>query len=342
MILVTGGTGLVGAHLLLKLLESGNKVRATHREKSNLEIVKKVFLYYHPSEKATDLYTRIEWIQADLDDIPQLTTAFTHISEVYHCAAMISFDSSNSKELRKTNITGTANMVNLAIAQKIEKFCYISSIATLDLELGERMISENFAWHPEKYHSEYAISKHGAEIEVWRASQEGLPVIIINPGIIIGPGFWNAASGLLFKKVDNGLKFHFPKITGFVGVQDVVLLSIKAMRSNLINEQFIAVSENKSFKEVLEKVASTLQKPAPTKTLKPWMVRLGWIFQSLGSMLFNTKKQLSSRDHKALFETSLYSNAKSKKDLDFDYTNIQRVIEETGNFYILDKENRST
>ncbi len=197
MILVTGGTGLVGSHLLLKLLESGNKVRATHRKDSDLKAVKKVFSYYHESAVAISLYDQIEWVEADLNDIPELTKAFQGISQVYHCAAMISFDSSNSKELRKINIDGTANIVNLAISKKVKKLCYISSISTLDLELGQSSVSENFIWYPEKYHSEYAISKHGAEIGVWRASQEGLPVIIINPGVIIGPGFWNVASGLV-------------------------------------------------------------------------------------------------------------------------------------------------
>ncbi len=288
-------------------------------------------------QKLLNFIDQIEWVEADLNDIPELTKAFNGITQVYHCAAMISFDTSKSKELRKINIDGTANIVNLAIAFKIEKLCYISSIATLDLELGESKISENFTWYPEKYHSDYAISKHGAEIEVWRASQEGLPVIIINPGVIIGPGFWDAASGLLFTRIDKGLNYHFPKITGFVGVKDVVELSLKAMNSNLINEQFIAVSENLSFRAVLDLVAKSIKKSAPKKEFKPWMITVGWIFQSIGSTLFGTKKQLTSRDHKSLFEATYYENGKSKNELDFKYTPIQEVIEETGRFYLKDK-----
>jgi len=337
MILVTGGTGLVGSHLLLKLLESGKKVRATHRKDSDLKAVHKIFSYYHESAVATSFYDQIEWVEADLNDIPALSIAFQDIIQVYHCAAMISFDSSNSKELRKTNITGTANIVNLAISYKIEKLCYISSISTLDLELGGTKISENFTWYPEKYHSEYAISKHGAEIEVWRASQESLPVIIINPGVIIGPGFWNDASGLLFKRVAKGLNYHFPKVTGFVGVKDVVKLSIKAMDSSISNEHFIAVSENLSFREVLDYVAKSLKKTPPKIELNPWMVTIGWIFQSIGNTFFGMKRQLSSRDHKALFEASYYENEKSKRELNFEYTPIQKVIEETSSFYLLDK-----
>jgi len=338
MILVTGGTGLVGSHLLLKLLETGNKVRATYRKGSDLKAVVKVFSYYHSTLEATSLYHQIEWIEADLTNIPDLTKAFQNITQVYHCAALISFNSSKSKELRKTNINGTANIVNLAIASKIEKLCYISSISTLDLEIGETQISENFTWYPEKYHSEYAISKHGAEIEVWRASQEGLPVIIINPGVIIGAGFWNDASGLLFTRIDKGLNYHFPKITGFVGVKDVVDLSLRAMNSEITNEQFIAVSENLSFKSVLNLVAQSISKSTPKRELKPWMVTVGWIFQSLGNTLFGTKKQLSSRDHKALFEASYYVNEKSKQKLNFEYTQIQKVIRETGEYYLKDKK----
>ena len=192
MVLVTGGTGLVGSHLLLKLAQQNKSVRALYRKGANLERVKTVFSYYSKNSKS--LYETIEWAEADLNDLPKLTLAFKDITHVYHCAAYISFDPSNYKILRATNIKGTANIVNLSIANKVEKLCYVSSVATLGYDAD--LITEETQWEGNQNQSVYAISKYGAEMEVWRASQEGVAAVIVNPGVILGPGFWNSGSGL--------------------------------------------------------------------------------------------------------------------------------------------------
>ncbi len=329
MILVTGGTGLVGSHLLLELLVAGKKVRATYRKESDLNAVRKIFSYTIPAEEVEFLFNQIEWKEASLTDIPALAEAFEGITHVFHSAALVSFSKEDTAALRKTNIEGTANVVNLCIAGGIKKLCYISSIATMGLSLGETSISENFTWHPEKEHSEYAISKHGAEIEVWRASQEGVPVVILNPGVILGPGYWDKGTGQIFSKIYKGLNYHFPKTTGFVGVKDVAKLAMIAMESSVHNEQYIVVAENLSFKEVLDKVAHQFGKQPPKKELKPWMVYTGWLYQSIASMLFGVKKEIRRRDNQSLFEHSFYSNTKVKEEFSYEFQTIEEVIAET-------------
>lgn len=324
---------MVGSHLLLELVKSGDKVRAIHRKDSDLQAVKRVFSYYIPLDEIDFLFGKIEWKEADLNDIPALTEAFSGVTTVYHCAALISFNPSDEKSLRKINIEGTANIVNLCVVFKIEKLCYISSVAAMDISLGEKFVTENFTWNQEKYHNEYAISKHGAEIEVWRGTQEGVPAIILNPGVILGPGFWNTGSGQLFIKTDEGLNYHFPKTTGFVGVQDVVTAAITVMGSNIQNEQYIMAGENLSFKEVLELVAESIQKPSPKKPLKPWMVFIGWIYQSIANFLFGAEKLITREDYKTLFKHSFYSSAKLKSEFSFKYTPIREVIFETGKIF---------
>lgn len=324
---------MVGSHLLLELLKSGNKVRAIHRKNSDLQAVKKVFSYYKPADEVDFLFSKIQWIEANLNDIPALTEVFNGVSTVYHCAALISFDTSEEKILRKINIEGTANIVNLCVVFKIKKLCYISSIAAMDVSLGEKYVTENFTWNQEKYHNEYAISKHGAEIEVWRGTQEGVPAIIMNPGVILGPGFWNAGSGQLFKKTDEGLNYHFPKTTGFVGVQDVVKAASIVMESNIQNEQYIVVAENLSFRDVLGLVAEGIQKPSPKKRLKPWMVFIGWMYQSVANFLFGTKKLIAREDYKSLFKHTFYSSAKLRSEFPFQYTPIREVILKTGKIF---------
>lgn len=333
MILVTGGTGLVGSHLLLDLTRSGKKVKAIYRNASKLPEVLKLFSYYVPAQEAKFLYDSIEWVKADILDIPSLNEAFQNIKYVYHCAAIVSLNNTHPKQLRTTNIEGTANIVNSCIKFNVEKLCHISSIATMDLALGDDQITENFTWHSEKEHSDYAISKYGAEIEVWRGTQEGLPAVIVNPGVIIGPGFWNSGSGKLFKKIDKGLKYNFPKTTGFIGVQDVSRASILLLDSSIENEQFILVSENLSFKTVLQLAAESLQSKSPKTSLKPWMILIGWIYQSFANILWGAEKQLSKNDYKSLFKHSYYSNDKVKEMIGFKFSPMIKVIAETSKIY---------
>src|SRR3970040_1476971 len=228
MFLVTGATGLVGAHLVLHLIEIGESVRAIYRNLESIQKTKDLFLLY----KKESFFKKSDWCQADITDVPSLEIAFENVEYVYHCASLISFDPKDENLLRKTNIEGTANIVNCCIAKAVKKLCFVSTIAALgDLKENEKIITEEAEWNPEKPHSDYAISKYGAEMEIWRGQQEGLETVIINPGVIIGHGFWEQGSGLLFKKVANGLSFYTKGITGFIAVPAVVQFAVK-LRKN--------------------------------------------------------------------------------------------------------------
>ena len=244
MILVTGATGLVGSHLMLQLLQDNQPVSAIYRTNHSIQNTRSVFaLYGHEA-----LFDRIDWIEADITDIPALEFAFRNIDYVYHCAACISFDPADEELLRKTNIEGTANVVNFCLQYGIKKLCYVSSIAALgDLKEGEQTITEETEWNPEKSHSDYAISKYGAEMEIWRGQQEGLEVVIVNPGVILGPLFWESGSGEIFTRVANGLLFYTKGTTGFTTVEDVVTIMTKLMESDVHGERFIIISKNVSF-----------------------------------------------------------------------------------------------
>ncbi|NJW53019.1 NAD-dependent epimerase/dehydratase family protein [Salinimicrobium oceani] len=339
MILVTGGTGLVGSHLLLDLVKAGRKVRAIYRDPNSFGAVKKVFGYTHSQEEALLLFGKIEWLKADVNDVPKLEKAFANIEVVYHCAAMISFDSSRDTDLRKINIEGTANIINFCISKRVKKLCHVSSIATFDLKPGEKTISENSHWNKELNHSMYAITKYGAEMEAWRASQEGIDVVIVNPGVIIGPGFWNSGTGKIFKKVNSGLNYFFPKTTGFIGVWDVVRLMQTITESPVKNEQFILVSENLSFEEIFKVVANDLEKPAPSKRLKKWMIFSGWLWQEIAGVVSKREKKLDRRSQKSLFAHTFYSAEKAKQELNISFEPMREVIKRTAEAFKRDHKN---
>ncbi|MEN8124710.1 MAG: SDR family oxidoreductase [Bacteroidota bacterium] len=334
MILVTGGTGLVGSHLLYHLVTENKSVKAIYRKKSDLKKVKRIFSFYTSD---FDIYfQKIEWVLAELNDIPSLKKAFLNVVKVYHCAAIVSFNSKDYHEMRKINIKGTTNIVNLCISNQISKLCYVSSIATIEKSLSKDHITEKNFWNTSIDKSGYAITKQGAEMEVWRASQEGVDVIIVNPGVIIGSGYWNKGTGNIFSKIYNGFKYYTNGVTGFVGVKDVVNIMIALMKSDIKNERYILVSENASFKDVFFSIADSFNVKRPSKKVTKTLSEIAWRIDLLRSSIFNISPMLSKHSARASHNKKYYSSKKVKIALNYTFEPLSKTIQTTCKHFLKD------
>lgn len=332
MILVTGGTGLVGAHLLFKLLNKNQPVRAIYRTEKKFETVKRIFNYY--SKTPDVLFDKIEWIKADLNDIPALTEAFKDINYVYHCAAFVSFEPNKFELLRKTNIEGTANIVNLCLANTVKKLCYVSSIAAIGTPaVKTKTITEANDWNVEFDNSVYAITKYGAELEVWRGTQEGLDAVIVNPGVIIGPGIWNYGSGSLITMVNKGMRYYTTGATGYVDVNDVVNCMLLLLQSDIANQRFILVSQNLSFKHFIYKTAEYLKVTAPKKEATSIILAIGWRLDWLLHKLTGSRRKLSKQTAYSALSISNYSNSKIKTALNYRFKTVDLSLKDTVGYF---------
>ncbi len=341
MILVTGGTGLLGSHMLFKLVSANETVRAIYRREKTLKRVKHVFSYF--TSDVESLFNKIEWVEADINNIPKLQLAFKGVTHVYHCAAFVSFEPDKYKTLRKINIEGTANIVNLCLSHSITKLCYVSSIAAIGHHSNpEQLIDEQTPWNPEEDNSVYAITKYGAELEVWRGTQEGLDTVIVNPGIILGGGYWNGgSSGNLFKQVKNGMRYYVNGITGYVDVWDVVNPMYLLMESAIKSESFILISENLSFKNFLIKTAKALNVNPPTKEAKPWLLSLAWRLDWLNHKVFGKRRRFSKQASKSAISITKYQNSKLRNTLNFEFKSIDQSISEVSKLYLEDLKSES-
>ncbi|WP_103865076.1 NAD-dependent epimerase/dehydratase family protein [Aquimarina sp. I32.4] len=336
MILVTGATGLVGTHLLVKLVQEKKQVRALYRTETKKEHAKKVFSSYFAKE-AQHLFDTIEWVHTNINDVPSLTEAFEGITHVYHCAAVISFNPSDYKKLRKVNIEGTANVVNMCLSNNVEKLCYVSSIATLGDNLTNAAINEKSEWNPEVFNSVYAITKYGAEMEVWRGVQEGLNAVIVNPGIIIGPGFFDGGSGYLFKRIYNGMNYYTTGTTGYIAIQDVIDIMHRLMQGSQTHQRYILVGQNLSYKSAFTMIAKALNKPAPKKKASPLLMKIAYYLQRIGHLLFRTNQSIFKSSIRSAFSTKHYNSDKITKELSYNFTSIEKSINETASYFL--KEN---
>ncbi len=330
MILVTGGTGLVGSHLLYFLVQENTKVRAIHRANSDINAVKKVFALY--TSEADFLFNKIEWVEANITDVPALSKAFENVSRVFHCAGFINFNPSKYKEIKKANVEGTANIVNLSLLNMIEKLCYVSSVSTLGSNFNDQLITEDTPWNPNEKNSVYAITKYSAEMEVWRGTQEGLNAVIVNPGVILGTSPTGGGSNTIVSLGASGIPFYPSGTMGIVDVKDVVKAMMILMVSEVKNQQFILVSENLAYKTLLSKLALLFNKKPPTKKLSKKLMFFISGLDWLSSKLLNTKRKIVKATVRSMFTTSIYDASKIKNLLGFEFTPIEdtlkRVVEE--------------
>jgi len=312
MILLTGGTGLIGSHLLFHLIGRGERVRALYKRKESLEKVSTVFGYY--SDRPDQLMAQVEWVHGDITDICSLEEAFEGIQKVFHTAGLVSFDPKDRKRLEQINVQGTAHVVNLCLKHRVKKLCHLSSISAIGPSKKGKMATEENPWEQGQV-SVYGQSKMDGELEVWRGSQEGLEMVILNPGVVLGPGHWNKGSGSIFGLVARENNHYIPGGTGFVGVNDLVGAALAAMDSDISCERFIVVDQNLSYGELMEKLAGALGVRSPSKKLPFFVMECLWRLDALACSLSGRPRRLPRALVKGLYQQEIYSSEKIEKRL---------------------------
>jgi len=334
MIFVTGGTGLVGAHLLFELTSAGNRVKALKRETSNLQQVLKTFSYYYETPK--ELFNLIEWVDGDILDYFSLEKMIAGVTEIYHCAAIVSFNTNERQKMITNNVEGTSNLVNAAIENGVKKICHVSSIAALGRLDDQQLVTEETNWIPTKKISGYSESKFFSEVEIWRGIEEGLDAVIVNPSIIFGPASWETGSAKMFKTIWDGMKFYTRGITGFVDVKDVVKAMILLMDEinfeTAKNQRFLLNSENLSYQNVFCQIADALGKPRPKIYASNVMLELVWRIAKMAGWI--TRKRPAITRETVANSNTIYNfdGSKISGTFDFNYLPISESIQQTATF----------
>lgn len=336
MILVTGGTGLLGSHLLYLLTSTDKKVRAIKRAKSNLDSVKKTFAYY--SENAEELFQKIEWVEGDVLDIYSLIEAMKGVEHVYHCAAEVSFSGEEIESMKRINVEGTANVVNACLDRNIKKLCHVSSIAALG-KTSVKQITEDTPWKTNYKVSNYSLSKYSAEREAWRGIAEGLDTIIVNPSVIIGPGNWNKGSSNMFTGSFKGIKYYTEGSTGFVDVRDVAKAMAQLMESEIKNERFIISGQNSTYKDFFDLVHDNFEKQKPSIKAGKLLSNFAWIASKFSSYLTGKNPLITKETARAAHDQHHFSNEKIKEVLGFEFTPLSKTVKETCEFFLKDIQN---
>lgn len=324
MILVTGGTGILGTQLLFDLSLKNTPIRALFRSKSRIDRVKRFFLHFDP-EGGQHRFDKIEWVLGNILDIPSLDEHMEGISDLYHCAALVSFHPGDFPQLMRINRKGTANVVNVALTKNIRKMCYVSSTAAIGGSSDE-IITEETKWKNTPTTTGYSQSKYAAEKEVWRGIEEGLNAVMVNPCVILGAGNWNESSLTVFKTVKKGSSFYPSGANATVDARDVSEIMMRLMESDISAQRFLCIGSNQTFKTLIDSIAQELNAKRPTKKAPRWAVTLVRRVMGFISLFRSKRPAITKETVNSLFGRREYDASKIKKALDFEFKSLEETI----------------
>ena len=314
-VLVTGGTGFIGAYIIKELVEKGYSVRAIRRS------IKLPFFI------SPDILNKAEWVPGDVLDLISLNEAMDGVDAVIHSAALVSFLKSERTQMYNTNVDGTANVVNLALENGIKKLVHISSISALGRTFTGEHVTEEKKWTVSKLNSHYGISKYKAEMEVWRAMAEGLDAVIINPSTVLGFGNWHDSSCAIFKNVYKGFRWYTKGINGFVDVEDVAKVAVLLMESSFTEQRFIVSNQNWEFRQLFKMMAEAFGKKPPTWEATGFLSSIAWRFEKLRSLIQGSKPLITKETALIALSKTFWENDKILKALPgFSFNSLDHCI----------------
>ncbi len=323
VVLVTGGTGFLGAYIIKELVEKGHAVRAIRRND--------ILPFYIPPA----IFEKVEWVSGDILDIISLKEALEGVDAVVHAAAMVSFSGSRRRQLFSTNIEGTANVVNMALEKDLRRFIHISSVAALGRTVTGEQVTEDKKWEDSKLNTNYAISKFHGEMEVWRGIGEGLPAVIVNPSTLLGYGDWETSSSALFKNAFKEFPWYSTGINGFVDVADTARAVVALLESDVTGERYILNGDNWSFRQLFNSIAAGFGKKQPSREATPFLAQIAWRLEKAKSFFSGVHPLLTRESARIAQSSTFFDNSKILRQLPgFAFTPLEKTIQDACKAYL--------
>jgi nucleoside-diphosphate-sugar epimerase len=330
-VLLTGGTGFLGAYILRELIDKGYRVRALRRGST-------LPFFIDPA-----ILGKVEWVPGDILDVAGLEDALEGVDCVIHSAAKISFSKKDRRELFRTNIEGTANMVNMTLGKNVRRFLYVSSVSALGRTRNEEKVTEERHWEEGRLNTNYAISKFRGEMEVWRGIAEGLQAVIVNPTTILGFGDWHNTSCAIFRNIFNEFPWYTEGVNGFVDVGDTARAIVRLLDSDLSGQRYIINGDNWSYRKLFTEIATEFGKRPPAREATPFLAGIAWRVERMKS-LFSGRASLLTRESARVAQSKTsFDNTKVLQALPgFSFTPLETSIRETCRLYLQQAANHHT
>lgn len=331
---MTGATGFLGSYLLFELAQAWpeDPLRGLYRREARIAHASRVFAIRGrdegwPQEKIERTWSRIEWVEADVLDLPALPEALQGAGEIYHCAARVSYAREDDDAVIHTNWKGTEFMLDTALQiDGLQRFVHISSTATLPSR-SEGPIDESFGRLPERFDTAYALGKFRADMEAWRAGAEGLPLVVVNPAVILGPWVPGEGSSAVVETVARGLPYYPSGCNAFVDVRDVARFTrVLAADPQHLQQRFLVAGNNVDYKTLLQSIAGAIGVKPPQKQLSPFMARQVARLDGLKSALGGGEQQITPEIAAVTARRRTYDSSKARQATGLTFTPLDETL----------------
>ncbi len=318
MILVTGGTGFLGRHLVAALCRRGHHLRVLTRD----------------PQRATWLhqYPRVTAVVGDLQRPETLRGVAEGCQSVVHAAGLFSMWS-GAGNFYATNVQGTAEIIEESLRAGVERFVHVSTVAVIGKPLPGRVIDEQ---HPTDPQDDYQKTKLEAEQRVLQAAARGLPAVVVRPGAFYGP-LGNYAFNRLFfvdpmrgiiMQMDGGRYVIFPAY-----IQDVAQGIVLALEKGRIGEVYNLCGECLSHRAAFDVVVREARLRFPRLNI-PRVIGLSF------ARLLTGIAQVTQREpfypiglQSYVFNDWRVSSAKAERELGFQSTPFVEGVRRTLAWY---------
>lgn len=328
-VFVTGASGLLGSHILVEFTQKFDMVYALYRSEKGKNIAQHLFSYYGKAS----FFEKVVWVRGDLNDLNLIQKVVSDVDLVVHAAALVSFEKRDKSQLYKINIEGTKNVLKAIKHSNVTDLVFVSSVASIRNKNVEGFFVEDGVVLGGRTWSDYARTKTEAESLVLEARKKGLNTIIINPGVILGPGDINNSSTAIFKTVKNGLKFYTSGINGVVDVRDVVMAITLLLKKKETHNRYVCVSRNIPFKDLFSLMASYFNVNPPTIKAFPLLLTLACKVELVSAFFRNDKPRITKENTAAAFSEMKFSSQQLIKDTDIEFNSLESTVENAINFF---------
>ncbi len=301
--LVTGATGFVGGQLAAELTRRGQTVRVLRRESSSL---------------AGLAGLDVEEVVGDILDPDAVARAVAGCDVVYHVAAVSSYWRARAAQVYQVNGGGTRIVVDACLRAGVQRLVHTSSVAAIGLPHDGRLADEETPFDPQMAQFAYGHSKHLAEQEVQRGVAQGLPAVIVNPAVVIGPGDHYMISGsIIVELARRALPAVPPGGVCMADVDAVVAGHIAAAERGRVGERYILGGENLTYREIAAIVAQIVGRQAPRLTLPRWSLLAAAAAVGVYNRLSTRPPVVSSDQIRLSVYNAFFSSEKARRELDY-------------------------
>jgi dihydroflavonol-4-reductase len=307
-VLVTGGTGFVGSAVVRALVERGDKVRVLARRTSKVD-------------ELTALGVEIAY--GDLLDQTSIEAALAGCDTLYHVAAIYELWVQDKQKLIQTAVDGTRNAMEAAHKTGVSKVVYTSTSATIGAAKGE--VGTETTPHRGYFLSAYEEAKHKAEQVAWEYVEKGVPIVIVNPAAVYGPGDLKSTGQGLIDVVNGRAPFLYPMSWSTVYIDDVARGHLLAAEKGEVGQRYIFSERVVTGEKFFRLVCSLTDTKAPPTFPAPAFLPLVWAGEAIAR--FTRRPPLVSYDQ---FRTSTHGTsvdgAKAIRELGLQYTPLEEGL----------------